>query len=260
MKKNTLFALLGLFLVSVLTLTSCSKDEDEFENATHVAYVTPVPMGILRLDNIKLFVSDAPFQSWDNFKPLSSVELPKNRTAIDPVRVNVSNYVGKTVYITALRKYLLSDKYYSVMSAPTTSTKLTVAAEETEPELSFVIGEPANNSYTKDQGTARLTVKKGGNVVSGKTVYYFRNNLGAWSNEMKRTYEERFLVDGDRSFSKAGTTKADGTLEFKRDIDEVGKSGDVDLNEYALFIMEGGKVKDVIVKFNALNVTATLQY
>lgn len=60
-------------------------------------------MGILHLDNIKLFVSDVPFQSWDNFKPLSSVELPKNRTAIDPVRVNDSKYVGKTMYIIALQ-------------------------------------------------------------------------------------------------------------------------------------------------------------
>lgn len=62
-------------------------------------------------------MSEAPFQSYDKFTPITSIARPENYTLQDSLVFNTSNYVGKTLYFVAPRKYLLSDKYYSVTSA-----------------------------------------------------------------------------------------------------------------------------------------------
>lgn len=264
-KKSHTLVLLGLIITLLLTLMSCSKEKDEFENATHILHVTPIPFGEIRMDNIKIFISEAPFDTWDKFHPLTSIDFPKNRKLdAPPLKINMSAYVGKTVYVSALRKHLLSDNYYNISPEAHSTKKLTITAEETAPEITFTLATPPANTYTPDKATLNLTVKKGSTIATNTKVYY--HTAALWSDALAKTLEERYMIDVTMNEPEplkshfVSTTNASGTLRVQLIVDEEGAINNTDPNEHIFFVIDNGKIKPTKVKVNSLNMNATLTY
>lgn len=263
--------LLGFSLISIMfvALLGCS-DKDEFANATHIAAVTPIGFGEMRTNNMKIYVSESPFESFDTFAPLTSVNMPEKWSITDSVRVNVSDYVGKTLYFAILRKKLLSDDYYSVMYSGGSQklTDIKIKVEETVPhyKLAFLISEPTSGvgGFTQDKAKMVLTVKKGSAVVPNTMVYYYGGSV-SWSEEMKALIERRYMVDGSIVQTKMAATNASGTVTINIPVNELGNivSSDGKVaknNEHVFFVLEDGKVKPVVVDVKSLDFAATLQY
>lgn len=138
-----------LLFTALFVMISCSKDENlgELESkGTHRVSVFNVKIALGRVDDIRVFVSEEPFKSYDTFKPIGSVAIPKNNLPNDSINVNVSKYVGKALYFTTLRKYLLSDmdKYYPVGKAASASASNKIKVEEDvkDYKIVFAVSEP----------------------------------------------------------------------------------------------------------------------
>lgn len=258
---------MGLSLLLLLTAVACSDKEDDRPKGTHVVNVVPVPIGITRLDDIKLFVSERPFESFETFNPLTSVDVPKNRKLTDSVRVDVSEYVGKTLYFVALRKHLLSDGYYNITGKENGQSlenlKCTIEPEKPKYDLSFIIRDPKSTDYTYDYAALALMVKKANTAVPSKTVYWYGTSQ-SWGQPMIDVIEMRYRANQSVVHESMGNTNANGIVNIKVPVNETGilpTNGDgVDLNEHVFFVLENGKVKPVLVKVNALELSKTLQY
>src|SRR5690606_24053096 len=158
-----------IYLLALVTL-SCSKDDNESleGKGSHTVSVFPIKVGLSRSSDIKIFVSEQPFESFDKFESLGSVSVPEQSKVTDSIHVNVSKYRGKPLFFTPLRKHLLSDNYYAVAgkSSPVNS----VLIEDSKPEykVSLILTEPESGSYTYDEAHMTLTGQKGAAPAANK--------------------------------------------------------------------------------------------
>lgn len=254
-----------IYLLALVTL-SCSKDDNESleGKGSHTVSVFPIKVGLSRSSDIKIFVSEQPFESYDKFESLGSVSVPEQSKVTDSINVNVSKYVGKTLFFTPLRKHLLSDNYYAVAgkSSPVNS----VLIEDSKPEykVSLILTEPESGSYTYDEAHMTLTVQKGAAPVANKEVYWYGTSF-AWGPEMIRSIENRYMIDQSVVQTSMGKTKTDGTVRVSIPVNEKGITSpgtaqEANHNEHVFFVLENGKVKPVLVDVNALTLSQTLQY
>src|SRR5690606_12231091 len=220
--------------------------------------------GLSRSSDIKIFVSEQPFESYDKFESLGSVSVPEQSKVTDSINVNVSKYVGKTLFFTPLRKHLLSDNYYAVAgkSSPVNS----VLIEDSKPEykVSLILTEPESGSYTYDEAHMTLTVQKGAAPVANKEVYWYGTSF-AWSPEMIRSIENRYMIDQSVVQTSIGKTRTGGTVRGSipvndKGITSPGTAQEANHNDHVFFVLENGKVKPVLVDVNALTLSQTLQY
>lgn len=258
---------MGLSLLLLIFTVACSDKDDSQPKGTHTVNVVPVPLGLTRSEGIKLFLSESPFESFDSFVPLTSVDVPEDRKITDPVAVDVSDYVGRSLYFVALRKFLLSDGYYNITNnegeQSLSDLKLTIEEEKQTYDLSFMVRDPKPSDYTADNAKLTLTVKKGNAAVASKEVYWFGKAYN-WSADAKRLIEERYSINQEIVQTSMTETKADGTLVINMPVNESGvthTNGTTrDENEHVFFVIENGVVQFVTVKVNALELAETLQY
>ena len=259
-------------LILLLTLTflgaSCSNSDDSETikgTSTQQAQVYPIGVGLQRKSDTKIFISELPYESYDNFDPLTSVEVSEDLTIVDPVTIDVKEYTGKTVYFVALRKYLFSDNYYNITSttsAPLTDHNATIEAVDSVYKVSLVLSEPTSTDYW-DKSRLTLTVQRNGAVVPSKEVYWFGTTL-LWSDEMKQSIETRYMADGSVAYPSMTQTNADGVLAIDIPVNEAGivegENGATNYNEHVFFVIDNGVVQPVIVDITSLEVEQTLSY
>lgn len=264
LKKMRFIQKLSVCLM-LFAVVSCSKNDEDYGlggKGTHNVSVFPVKVGLLRSADIEIFVSEAPFESYDTFEPLGSVKVPEDSKITDSVNVDVSDFLGKKLYFTPLRKYLLSENYYSILSSASQVEPVTVEEATTEYKVSFVVTEPSLKSYTQDKARMTLTVKKGDEAVGNKEVYW--NGVGDLSQEMIDIIETRYSVDQSVAQTSMSSTGADGTLVINLPVNELGivesESGSINYNKHVFFVIDNGKVKPVTVEIASLEFNTTLQY
>ncbi|MGN5955484.1 hypothetical protein ACP6L2_12810 [Sphingobacterium lactis] len=264
MKRN--YFILLLSAIALFFSASCSKDNDgeDLKNATHKAVIYTPAVGLQRFTDSKVFLSEAPFEKYENFTPLKSLNLPANRTVNDSVVFNVSDYVGKTIYVVALRKKLLSDGYYSITSTtsqPLKNIKFTVVEDKPVYQVAFVTAEPDPKSFTADKAVLTLKVKKGNTLVSNREVYWY-GTTQLWNDQHKALIEKEYKDNGRISATLMNKTDVEGLSKISIPVNEAGtvKNGDkvVNNNEHVFFVMEAGKVKEIIVNVDNLTLAKTL--
>lgn len=265
-KKNYVLLNLVLLFVASATLFSCSDKGDVGPRGTHHVNLYPIGIGLNRINDTKIFVSEKPYESYATFQPLASVDVPENRTVLDSVVVDVSAHVGKTLYFVALRKHLLSDGYYNITANENghklSDNKLTIEPEKTTYQLLLTLREPKAGEYTSDKARLMLTVRKG-NAAMPNTTVYWAGTTTLWSDAIKKTIEDRYFVDQTVAKTVMGLTKANGTLSIDIPVNEFGTSGSgdnvINTNEHVFFVIDNGKVHPIIVKVDALQLSKTLQ-
>ena len=259
-KKN--YAVAALTCLVLLTAAACSKDENPTPKGTHIVWVKPMSLGILRLTDIKIFISEQPFESPETFKPLASVDRPSDMTLIDSMAIDVSAYVGKTLYFTAMRTYLLTDGYHSVTLDSETQDpadlKLTIEQDIPEYRLAFVMSDPERGAYPTDKATVTLTAKKGSAVATGKEIFQFRLPSYVWTEEYKQSLEDTYRNTGVLlSADLIGKTDAQGRISVELPVDEVDEVN----NTYFFFVLDDdGRIQPVEVTLTSLAIAATLTY
>ena len=264
MKLLNISSVALFLLLLVIGTTGCSK-KDSLANASHTTSVFSVGVGIQRLSDIKIFMSEAPFQSYDKFTPITSISRPEKFTIQDSLVFNTSNYVGKTLYFVALRKYLLSDKYYNVTNASKglAAIKADIQQDIKHTQVALVVSDPASGSYVPDKAAVALTVKKGSAAVANREVYYYGQS-STWTTQMKALVEKEYKEKGRIVGTLMAKTNASGLLNLSIPVNELGviknAKGDINYNEHVFFVLDNGSVKDVKINVNALQMNSTLQY
>lgn|SRR5690606_15680666 len=266
-KTTPLFYLL---LALAFITTSCSSDENDpqspAENSSQKAQVYPLKVGVMRNSDIKIFVSELPFDSFDTFDPVTSVEVPEELSFEEHVAIDMRPYVGKTLYFVALRKYLFSEDYYSVTSTesePLSAHSATIMEVDSTYKVALALAEPESDDYWQ-KAELTLKVESNGQIVANKDVYWFGTTL-LWSDGMKQNIEDRYTIDGSVAYSVAAQTSADGTIVIDVPVNEAGivegGNGPINHNEQLFFVMDqNGKVQTAIIDINALEVEHTLSY
>ncbi|MDM1049431.1 hypothetical protein HX018_14405 [Sphingobacterium hotanense] len=266
MKRNPLILLLTGIVM--LFSVSCSKDDvgEDLANASHKNVTYTVAVALYRSAGARVYLSEQPFTTYDKFTPLKSLPVGAFKTGTDSVTFNVSEYVGKTLYAITLRKKLLSDGYYSIISTSKTQSpsllKFTVKEGEPVSHVAMVISEPAAGTYTRDVAKLALTVKKGSTPVANREIYWYGagNRL---SDALIKNIETHYALTKGEVLQKLITkTNASGVANMNITIDERGVYGSgnnaQNFNENVFFVMEGGKVKVINIDMNALTVAKTL--
>lgn len=265
MKIN--FGFKTIFLATALFLgNSCSSDkdgnDDDLANATHTTSVFAIGSGLLRLENMKVYVSETPYKNYKDFKPLASKDLPNVKKNInDSVVVNMSKFVGKTVYFTVLRKNLLSDNYHNITvnksgTQTLESLKQTITESKKHYQIGIVTTEPRELNKEMDQAKIDLIIKKGSSTQANKPVYYLGPGK-EFSATSISTFELK-LYKGEDPADLAdfiGKTNSNGILQTSIPVDETGYS-----NSHIYIVIDNGKVKYTIINVNSLNLKGSIQY
>ncbi|WP_417361956.1 hypothetical protein [Galbibacter sp.] len=261
----------SVLLALVFMTTSCSSGDDDpkspSENFAQQAKVYPLSVGLMRNNNIKIFASELPYESFDTFDPITSVEVPEDLAFEESVAIDMEAYVGKTLYFVALRKYLLSDDYYNITSTasePLSAHSATIGEEEGAAyQISLVLAEPESEDYWQ-KANLTLKVESNGQVVASQDVYWFGKSL-LWSDSLKQNIEDRYVIDETVAYSAVAQTSAAGTVEIEIPVDEAGTveggSGPINNNEHVFFVIDAnGKVQTAIVDIASLEMEQTLSY
>ena len=259
-----------LFLLGVVTLfASCSKDGDgeDLKNASHKLAVYNFGINLFRFTDSKVFISETPFSTWSKFSPLKSLNLKADRTQKDSLVFNVSEYVGKTLYVVTLRKKLLSDDYYSITPTLDKQSISSLKVQITEGKPNYQIGiinsEPANGTYTPDVAKLVLRVRKGTSAVADRSVYYYGTSQ-LWSEAIIKNIEQQVALNGkpvQKYMNKtdgAGISRIDIPINERGTVTVGGKT--TKYNEHVFFVLEAGKVKFALVDANALKLDKTIAF
>jgi len=252
----------------LLFIAACSSSDDSqpiAETSDIKANVYPIGVGLERKSETKIFLSELPYESYQSFQPLTSVEVPEDITVVDPVTIDVAEYKGKTLYFVALRKYLFSDDYYSVTSTtsgPLSDYSATIQEVDSVYEVSLVLSEPSSTDYW-DTSKLTLTVERGGAVVPNMEVYWFGES-SLWTQELKENIETRYMVDGSVAYSSMTQTNADGSLVINVPVNEAGEvqQGETtrNYNSHVFFVIDNNVVQPTTVDITGLEVEHTLSY
>lgn len=266
MKTFKSYSMFLMLITLCITFVSCSENDDSngiAGNSTKEINVYPIGLGLQRTSDIKIFLSELPFESYHTFNPIRSVEVPEEFSVDGYVTVEAE--IGKTVYVVALRKYLFSEGYYNITStasAPLTDHNVTVEDVDAIYELPLVLTEPSTTDYL-DKARLTLTVENNSGVVPDMEVYWFGTSE-LWSDEMKRNIEERYMVDGSVGYTSMTQTNSKGVLGIDIPVNEVGieDNGEelINYNQHVFFVIDNGVVHPVIVEITSLEFEQTLRY
>lgn len=228
-------------------------------------HVYPIGVGLERKSDTKIFLSELPYESYESFEPLTSVEVPEDITVVDPVAIDVGEYTGKTFYFVALRKYLFSDDYYSVASTasgPLSDHNATIQQADSTYKISMVLSEPSGTDYW-DTSKLTLKVEREGAVVPDMEVYWFGES-SLWSQEHKENIETRYMVDGSVAYPSMTQTNANGFLVINIPVNEAGivQQGDSirNYNEHVFFVIDNNVLHSATIDITGLEVEHTLSY
>ncbi|WP_353134696.1 hypothetical protein [Pseudopedobacter sp.] len=174
--------------------------------------------------------------------------------------------MGKTLYAITLRKKLLSDDYYSITpitkSQSPQTLKFTVKEEEPVVRIGMAISEPADGTFTKDVSNLLLNVKKDFQRLQDKLSI---GMVQLWTGQMPLNpiLNSITLLTGGAVQKLMNKTNANGISKINITISEYGivKNGNntTDYNDHVFFVIEGGKVKPIIIDVNVLALNKTLR-
>src|SRR5690606_25391494 len=201
-----------VLLVLMFLGISCSDSDDSASavgNSNKQAHVYPVGVGLERKSDTKIFLSELPYESYDTFDPVTSVEVPDDLAIGESVALDVKDYIGKTLYFVALRKFLFSDGYYNITSTtstPLTEHNATIQEVDSIYQISLVLSEPSSTDYW-DKSRLTLTVKRNSEVVPNMEVYWF-GTTQLWTDELKQSIQSRYMLDGSVAYPSMTQTNA----------------------------------------------------
>ena len=261
------YTIMTFLCLLILAITACSDKDDPTPQGTHFVQVKPLIFGMENMSNIKFFVSEQPFESYDTFKPLSSTDFPEDYAAGDVISVDVSAGVGKTVYITAMRKYLLSDRFYNLTPESDTQKRSNLKVQVEDgvsnyelPNL-FVMQEPEDGSYPQDIAKVTITVKDGSTPLANESVRQYGYPSYLWSDEFVPGMESALSLGNTdvafRNTKEVGTTDGKGQIHLEFPIDETF----IDNNSYVFFTVDNDlKIRHIKVELTSLDVRANIAY
>ena len=262
MRKN--YRIICLLFLFACTLSACSDKDNPGPKGTHFVQINPFFFGVQHLKNVKIFVSEAPFESYETFKPLSETDLPEDIKANESVPVDVSAYVGKTVYFTVMRKHQLTDAYFNITadndSQDPANLKVDVVEDETNYELLCIINEMEYGKYEADVVKLTLTVRQGSNPVTNHKVYKFIFPPEEWSDQSKQIIEDEFADIGSSLTAvrvNEDLTDVNGKIQIDIPVNEVL----LDYNSYIIFVLDDqGKLHFTQVDLTDLELSANITY